>query len=286
MSDIDAALEGVLARQFEDFTALLACTRLSGGANQETYRINMQTDKGERLMCLRRAAGGSSEVAPGQPGLAVEAKLFRAAAAAGVPEPEIYYVLEPDDGLGPGFLMQWLADETLGARIARGEELAHIRNRLARQCGQLLARIHQIDVDAAGLRDHLEVRDPAEVIQLSWERYQDFGTPQPMIDYTARWLLEHLPAAVPPCLVHGDFRNGNLMISPEQGVTAVLDWEGAHIGDPMRDLGWLCTNSWRFGVTELEVGGFGRLQDLLDGYAQVSGAPVDPERVKALLQNC
>ena len=280
VSNINAALESVLARQFEDFKALAKCERLSGGANQETYRITMQTPEGERLLCLRRAAGGSEDAAPGQPGLAVEAQLFRAAASAGVPEPAIYYVLQPADGLGPGFLMQWLAGETLGARIARADEFARIRGQLAHQCGQLLARIHRIDLDTNGLRDRLEVRDPAEVIQLSWGRYQDFGTPQPMIDYTARWLLDHLPAPSEPCLVHGDFRNGNLMVSPEQGITAVLDWEGAHIGDPMRDLGWLCTNSWRFGVTEREVGGFGDLQDLLDGYAQESGTPVDPERVR------
>lgn len=280
MSDIDAALEIVLAREIEDFAGLISCTRLSAGANQETYRITLQTTGGERLLCLRRAAGGSSELAPGQPGLAVEAQLFGAAAAVGVPVPAIHYVLQPEDGLGPGILMQWLSGETLGARIARGEEFETVRGDLARQCGQLLARIHQIDVHATGLRNSLEVRDPAEVIQLSWARYQEFGTPQPMIDYTARWLLQHLPAATEPRLVHGDFRNGNLMVSPQQGIIAVLDWEGAHIGDPMRDLGWLCTNSWRFGVTECEVGGFGQIQDLLDGYAQVSGASVDLEQVK------
>jgi aminoglycoside phosphotransferase (APT) family kinase protein len=280
VSTINAALESVLAREFEDFVALANCERLSGGANQETYRITMQTPAGERLLCLRRAAGGSAETAPGQPGLAVEAQLFQAAATAGVPEPTIHYVLQPTDGLGPGFIMQWLAGETLGARIARGDEFAAIRSRLAHQCGQLLARIHGIDLDAGGLRNKLEPRDSAEVIRLSWARYQEFATPQPMIDYTARWLLDHLPAPGEPCLVHGDFRNGNLMVSPEHGITAVLDWEGAHIGDPMRDLGWLCTNSWRFGVSDKEVGGFGALQDLLAGYAQESGAPVDPERVK------
>lgn len=277
---LTSSLEAVLARVFDDFTALTACERLSGGANQETYRIVMQTQAGERLLCLRRAAGGSAETAPGQPGLAVEAQLFNAAAAAGVPEPEVHYVLQPEDGLGPGFIMQWLAGEALGARIARAETLAGVRDQLARQCGQLLARIHQIDLDAAGLREPLQVREPAEVIRLSWERYQAFATPQPMIDFTARWLLDHLPPPPEPGLVHGDFRNGNLMVSPEDGIVAVLDWEGAHIGDPMRDLGWLCTNSWRFGVTEREVGGFGQLADLLAGYAEVSGTVVDPQRVK------
>ena len=59
-----------------------------------------------------------------------------------------------------------------------------------------------------------------------------------MIDYAGRWLKEHLPRNPKMALVHNDFRNGNIMISPE-GVVAVLDWELAHIGDPMRDLGWI-----------------------------------------------
>ena len=82
-----------------------------------------------------------------------------------------------------------------------------------------------------------------------------------------------------PTLVHNDFRNGNIMVSPA-GVVAVLDWEIAHIGDPMRDLGWICTNSWRFGRSELPVGGFGGYADLFRGYERVSGRAVDPAHVK------
>lgn len=75
-------------------------------------------------------------------------------------------------------------------------------------------------------------------------------------------------------LVHGDFRNGNLMID-ETGIRAVLDWELAQIGDPVRDLGWLCVNSWRFGQAELPVGGFGVIEDMLEGYRTVSGIDID-----------
>ncbi len=280
MAEFDRELTAVLTRELPGFEQLIACERLSGGANQETYRVRVAARGGEQRLCLRRAAGGSEHLAPGQPGLAMEARLFQAAAAAGVPEPEIIYVLAPEDGVGPGFLMEWREGETLGARIARSEQFESVRPKLAHQCGALLARIHRIDLDAHGLRDKLAVRDPEQIIRASWAGYQEFGTPQPMIDYTARWLLEHLPPPSEPCLVHGDFRNGNLMVTPDDGVVAVLDWEGAHIGDPMRDLGWLSTNSWRFGVTDKVVGGFGELDDLLDGYASVSGERPDPDRVK------
>lgn len=216
---------------------------------------------------------------PTAPGLAVEALLMQTALAVGVPEPIVYHVAIPSDGLGEGFIMQWLSGEALGARIVRAPELDTIRPRLAYECGQILARIHAIDLVETGLTEHLCTVPTEEFVHLMWERYKEYGTPQPMIDYTARWLLEHMPADVELTLVHNDFRNGNIMISPE-GVVAVLDWEVAHIGDPMRDLGWICTNSWRFGRRDLPVGGFGSYYDLFAGYESVTGRAVDPERVR------
>ncbi|HUI27582.1 MAG TPA: phosphotransferase family protein [Candidatus Kryptonia bacterium] len=279
--ELAAALARVLTERVAGYRSLQTCERLSGGASQETYRVVIETDDGPRKLAMRRAPGGTKYSFSGAgPGLPTEAKLLGAARAADVPEPAILYVFEERDGLGDGFLMEWLEGETLGARITRAPELDAIRPQLARQCGEVLARIHAIDVRAGGLADVLQPRTPEQLVRETWELYQAYGTPQPMIDFAARWLLEHLPPASPPRLVHGDFRNGNLMISAERGIVAVLDWELAHLGDPMRDLGWLCTNSWRFGRSELPVGGFGTVDDLLAGYASVSGVAVDPDHVK------
>ncbi len=272
-------LEAVLTREVPGLTRLVRAERLSGGASQETYRLAVETADGPGQLCLRRAAGGDGvELAPGQPGLAAEARLMMAARAAGVPEPEVHYVLTEADGLGEGFVMQWLDGETLGARIVRSDALADVRPRLAEQCGEVLARIHAIDLARTGLDTLLETIAPAAFVHRMWERYQEYGTPQPMIDFAGRWLLEHLPRDVEPALVHNDFRNGNLMVDAT-GVVAVLDWEVAHIGDPMRDLGWICTNSWRFGGAG-PVGGFGSYEDFFRGYERVSGQPVDRDRVK------
>ncbi|HEX7036724.1 MAG TPA: phosphotransferase family protein [Pseudomonadales bacterium] len=279
-AEFEAKLSAVVRRRIPGCRGLAAAERLSGGASQETYRLTLTTDDGERKACLRRAPGGASRPEGAvNPGLPVEARLMQVAREAGVPEPEVYYVLQPEDGLGEGFLMEWLEGETLGARIARSPELAGVRETLAYQCGQVLARIHSIDLDAAGLRDKLVTHTPEQFVRQMWERYQLLDTPQPMIDYAARWLLEHLPENPRTTLVHNDFRNGNFMVD-RSGIIAVLDWEVAHIGDPMRDLGWICTNSWRFGVTEKPVGGFGEYQDLFAGYESVSGEPVDPQHVK------
>lgn len=280
MSDFDQDLARVLTRVITDFTSVASCARLSGGASQETYAVDIITGAGAQRLALRRAPGGGSDTRDyGGPGLAIEARLMSLARAAGVPAPAILHVLEPADGLGDGFIMEWLSGETLGARIVKGEEFAAVRQRLAYQCGEILARIHAIDVAAHGLAAHLETLTPADFVERQWAYYRKLGTPQPMIDFTARWLLEHLPPQRPLTLVHNDFRNGNLMISPRDGVIGVLDWEVAHYGDPMRDLGWICTNSWRFGQSQWPVGGFGLREDLFAGYAAVSGQPVDAQHV-------
>lgn len=281
MADINQDLARVLTRVMPEFVSLQHCARLSGGASQETYAVDIITRDGPRRLALRRSPGGEIDARDyGGPGLAIEARLMTLARAAGVPAPDILHVLDSGDALGDGFVMEWLDGETLGARIVKGEQFAAVRQRLAYQCGEILARIHAIDVEAHGLGEHLERLTPAAFVERQWNYYRKLGTSQPMIDYTARWLLEHLPAERPLTLVHNDFRNGNLMVSPSAGVVGVLDWEVAHIGDPMRDLGWICTNSWRFGQSQLPVGGFGLRADLFAGYAAVSGQAVDAERVR------
>ena len=279
-----AALEGVLARELAGFKSLVSCQQLTAGASLETYRVVVEavlgggdtpeTRSGEQHLALRRSQPNASvDSGVGGISLATEARLFQLASAAGIPGPAVHYVLHADDGLGSGFIMQWLEGETLGQRIVRAEELAEVRPQLARQCGQILGRIHALDWRAAKLADDLPEVSPATLVEETWTHYRDLGVPVPMIDYTWRWLRDNLPAASRTALVHGDFRNGNLMVTAG-GINAVLDWELAHIGDPLRDLGWLCVNSWRFGKGALPVGGFGEIEDLLAGYRETSGLDI------------
>lgn len=280
MVEFEDKLAAVLARALPDFSSFTKVERLSGGASQETYRIEIETPAGSKILAMRRAPGGEKvEPTPGHPGLDVEARLMQSALAVGVPEPEVYHVLEDSDGLGDGFIMEWLEGIALGARVVRSPDLDEIRPKLAFMCGEILAKIHAIDLKATGLDQMLSVISPAEYVEQTWERYRLFDTPQPMIDYAARWLLDNIPQGFDEALVHNDFRNGNIMFAPE-GIVAVLDWEVAHIGDPMRDLGWICTNSWRFGRSDLPVGGFGSYEDLFAGYESVTRVAIDRDRVK------
>ncbi|MCZ6503538.1 MAG: phosphotransferase [Gammaproteobacteria bacterium] len=278
-AEFDSKLERALTEYIPGCSKLVSVERLSGGASQETYRLNVVIKGAEQLLALRRSPGGGYvDPVPAHPGLAVEALLMKCALQAGVPAPEVFHVLSREDDLGDGIIMEWLEGEALGARIVRSDRFSEIRPKLAYEIGRILAKIHNIDLKQTGLDKKLAVIPPDEFIDQMWERYKLMNTPQPMIDYVGRWLEENLPGEVERSLVHNDFRNGNFMISREK-VVAILDWEVAHIGDPMRDLGWICTNSWRYG-SDKPVGGFGDYEDLFLGYEEVSGKKVDPEHVR------
>jgi len=276
---IERALDTVLAREVPGFRSLISCVQLTSGASQETWCVTLATAAGERKLALRRAPpGAQSAASAGGISAATEAELVRLAGEQDVPVPGVIYILRPRDNLGEGFMMQWLEGETLGQRIVSADELASVRPRLARECGEILGRIHTIDWQEKALAEVLPVVEPAALVKETWARYRDLHVPVPMIDYCWRWLLQNLPEGGRLTLVHGDFRNGNLMVTPA-GINGVLDWELAHVGDPVRDLGWLCVNSWRFGANELPVGGFGSVEELLAGYRSTSGVSVSRREV-------
>ena len=212
-SELFDKLQAVYQQHFPNVDELIRCDRLSGGASQETYRLVVSVDGEERLHAMRRSPGGmhQEEKVVGHPGLETEARLMQAAKQAGVPEPEEFHVLTKADGIGDGFIMEWIEGEALGARINRSEQFADLRPNLAYACGEIMAQIHSIDLDQSGLRERLDEVSPEQFVRQTWERYQVLPTPQPMIDYAAQWLLANLPKNYTPSLVHNDFRNGNFI---------------------------------------------------------------------------
>lgn len=248
--------------------------RFSGGASQETWGLVAAGAGGNRHdLVLRRDPGGSS----GKKARAAEFALLAAAGAGGVPVPRVRALLEPADGLGAGFLMDRVDGETIPRRILRDERFAGARPRLAAQAGAIAAKIHRLDVASLPSLPVLRARE-----QLDQQRaYLDaFDEPHPALELGLRWLEARAPeASTAPALVHGDYRNGNFIVGTD-GIRAVLDWELAHLGDPLEDLGWLCVKSWRFGNAREVAGGFGSLSELLDAYAEAAGRPVDEDAVR------
>jgi aminoglycoside phosphotransferase (APT) family kinase protein len=250
--------------------AVTGLTLLTGGASMETWAFELG---GAALILRRRTVLAGAH--PGQkPPLALEAEVIAACAANGVAVPGVVHVCTDADGLGEAYVMQRVAGETLGKRIATDPAFAPARAVLARQCGAALAGIHATPPHPDLAR--VDVRDTLANYRETWLAA---GPVRPTIDAAFAWLDRRIPEETALTLVHGDFRNGNIMVAPDNGLAAVLDWELAHVGDPAEDMGWICTNSWRFGRPHLRVGGFGEVADLLAGYEEAGGAPIAPERV-------
>jgi aminoglycoside phosphotransferase (APT) family kinase protein len=249
--------------------------RLSGGASQETWGFELVQGDRTTPLILRRAPVETSARAVGSAGIDAEAALLDLALAAGVPVPKVRARLAPRHGLGQGFVMDRIEGETLGRRIVLGVQFASARQGLAFECGQAMARLHRIPLASL---PNLRVAPAAAELAHYRQTHRTHGTDKPVFEWAFRWLATHAPAAPAQlALVHGDFRNGNLIVDT-LGLRAVLDWELAHVGDPMEDLGWICVASWRFGRHDLPVGGFGTREALFAGY-EAAGGTVDAARV-------
>ncbi|WP_293675739.1 phosphotransferase family protein [uncultured Phenylobacterium sp.] len=271
------ALQGVVGRLYGAGAQIKALQRLSGGAMQELWAFDVPTGDGVRELILRRSPGGVAKRQVPGTGMEMEARVLRLAVAAGVPAPRVEYAMTPSDGLGSAYIMERIPGETLAPRILRGPEYAQARTRLAFQLGAAAAKIHRIDVDAAG---DLNRATPAESVASAYERYRALGMDRPVFEWAFRWFRDHIPSAdFKPSVVHGDLRTGNIIVGPE-GLRSVLDWEATHVGDPMEDLAWLCIPPWRFGELDKPAGGVGTREELFAGYEAESGQKVDPERVR------
>lgn len=253
-----------------DATTITALKRLSGGANKENWAFILSLADGTtRRLVLRREPQAKRFATQGLSTVAGEAAVIRVAAKAGVPVPEVLFELPPDSPIGDGYVMQRMVGETLGGRVLKLPELATTRSTLAHRCGEVLARLHA--ADTSGLS--LPTVTPAQALASLAARHAANGDCRPVFDFALGWLHDHLPKDTPLALVHGDFRNGNLVVGAKS-LVAVIDWELAHIGAPASDLGWLCVTSWRFQRPDLPVGGFGTRAQLLEGYVAGGGQPI------------
>jgi aminoglycoside phosphotransferase (APT) family kinase protein len=261
--------------------------RLTGGASRETWSLDATLDlhgSTETLpLILQRDVRG----APKELTRPMEFQLMKAAFDEGVPAPEPLWVGDETVGAGESFFVRRVDGETLPRRLLREDEYAPAREALPEQLGGLLAQIHAIPVEKHGLTSLPS--PPAGISPAVHEvdRYENIfrmiaPEPHPAFELAFRWLRQHpviaAPVAAARTLVHGDFRIGNVLFGPE-GLRVMLDWELAHIGDPMEDMGFICVRSWRFGGPK-PVGGIGDREPFFAAYEAAGGAPVDPERVR------
>jgi aminoglycoside phosphotransferase (APT) family kinase protein len=255
-------LEEILRKEL-DFGEITNLRRLSGGASRDTWAFELD---GAPLILQQERPGA---VRTGG-GMRSEAALLRAAAVAGVPVPRLR--VDGTHHERPFIVTEAVEGETIPRKILRDDEWVEARPKLAAQCGEALAAIHRIPTEAAPDLEHQD-----QITQYR-SALDALGEPHPAFELGFRWLERNRPPSTRVVVVHGDFRHGNLIIGPE-GLRAVLDWEIAHLGDPMEDLAWLCVKAWRFGAP-LPVGGFGKYEELFGAYGAAAGVEVDPEAVR------
>ncbi len=253
-------LDAILGREVELSEPVL----LAGGASKEAWAVDAD---GERLL-VRRAAGGV--IHRHTLSLADEFATIEAAYEAGVKVPRPYGYI-PDLAGREAFVMERLEGETIGRRIVRKEELEHARFLLPVQMAEELAKIHAIPA--------ARVPRLAEAgLERMVEELDEVDEPHPAIELGVSWLRENRPPPRDRVVVHGDYRIGNLVVN-EAGLVGVLDWEFAHLDDPVRDLAFALVRAWRFGVPAKRLGGIGDVDLYLRSYNELTGLDVRPEEL-------
>lgn len=258
--------------------------RLAGGSSRLLWSLDVELCGGARVgkyeLVLRQDPPG--RILEG--GMALEFELLQAAGKSGVPVPRVYWCDPASECLGaPFFAMDRLAGEAIPRRLLRDERYREARGRLCEQLAGTLARIHAIDPQSWQLAGRLQAPGEdvaAGEIQRLVDGYRGMAVePHPILDLAERWLRAHRPAGGASRLVHGDYRVGNFMFD-ERGLVAILDWELAHLGDPVEDLAWLCVRAWRFGNDDQPAGGLGSREQFVAAYEAAGGASVDLEALR------
>lgn len=202
-----------------------------------------------------------------------------------VPSPEVFWVdLEGEHFGRPSLVMKrthGVCDPfvlTGGVLQLRPER----RLALARRFMELVYLIHRIDWRAAGLHEVVRVPEPntreaANQALDHWEGElrREAVEALPELEFVLVWLRLRAPVSHDIVLVHGDFKPGNTLLDGED-VAAVLDWETAHLGDPLEDIGWV-TNPMR--ASEHQIPGQWERAEMVAHYGRLSGRQICDDEV-------
>jgi aminoglycoside phosphotransferase (APT) family kinase protein len=250
--------------------------RIPGGASRETYRFRARYGGAERKLILRRDPPASLI----ETERSTEYRAYQAFHKLGLPVPEPI-ALELDGTVleRPFFIMAEIENAQVGSILAPDPYGAH-RDKIGRQFWSILGRIARADPHALGLGDFDGATSADgcwrhEVAR--WEKVidEDEGEPQPIARAALRWLKRHPPPpAAKISVVHGDYRSGNFLFDNDGEIRAILDWEMAHLGDPLEDLGWALDPLWAHHDPSHPAGTLAR-EDAIAVWEEASGLKAD-----------
>jgi aminoglycoside phosphotransferase (APT) family kinase protein len=248
LPDLARRLESTLAAAWGEPVTVEGLTRFHGGAARETWRFSAQRGAIRDGLVVRRDPA-SSLITTSR---AAEFHVLARAFAAGLPVPEPLLLDASGAQLGtPGFVMR----EVPGGRapsLFDADPYGEARAETGAAVFAALGRLHALPPDDAD-RAALPTMGPAARLA-HWRAEIDAHAlqPEPVAAAALRWLEAHAPApSGPPALVHGDFRSGNFLVDGDNRLLALLDWEMAHLGDPMEDLAWAMDPLWGHGAAGL-----------------------------------
>jgi len=254
--------------------------RISGGVSRETYRFVLSwADGGEarrRRLILRRDPPASLIDTERR----VEFEAYRAFQGSAVPVPEMLWLEDGSAALDhPFFIAAEIAGFQAGPAALFAGATEAVLARVADRKWSILGNIAK--ADPAPLATLL----PPPALDQAWRREldhwadliaRDADQPRVITQAAIRWLRANQP---PPAqrlsIVHGDYRTGNFLFDAHGDIHGVLDWEMAHLGDPLEDLGWSLQPVWTFGRAGL-AGGLCPPAQAIAIWERASGLVADP----------
>lgn len=255
-----------------------------GGSN---FSFLLERDDGSRFV-LRRPP--RPPLPPTAHDVVRESRLQLALAPLGIRVPNIRAVCEDESLLGvPFYVADYIDGQVVTTELPPPLDAEHeARRRLAEDLVDTLAEIHAADVATPALAafarpGNYNERQVRRFTQL-WEINQTRELPT--VVHVGRWLAGNVPEQLPPTVVHGDYRLGNMIVSAERPdrIAAVLDWEMGTIGDPRADVGYLVATYSEPGGAPSPLGtspvtareGFPTRAALVERYSRRTGRDVEP----------
>jgi aminoglycoside phosphotransferase (APT) family kinase protein len=262
---MDSERRDELGRWIRDLVGGASVRLERSPARREGWYVEVEDRDGEERAYFLRI-GREGDPANDPRATALEAEINRTLAAFGVRVPRVHGALP--DGRAV------LYDRAPG-RSDLERATPEVQQAVYRDYMRELAALHRIDprrIALPGLR-RPETAEDCALVELARVEAEFAGlVDDPLATFGLQWLRRHVPHRVDRiAFVHGDAGTPNFMFEGER-VTALIDWEWGHFGDPMEDLGNATVHA--------SFHPSGDWPALIECYAEASGLPVDLERVR------
>ena len=276
-----AALERYLAAHLPGFAGPMSVLQFKGGQSNPTYKLVTP----QRSFVMRSKPGPAARLLPSAHAIEREFRVTRALGASGVPVAKMHLLCDDEAVIGRAFyVMEFVDGRVLWDQSLPGMTNAE-RAAIYDEMNRVIALLHAVDIDAAGLADYGKPGNYFERQIGRWSKQYVASVTEPIgaMDSLMQWLPAHIPPgardAAQTAIVHGDFRLDNLIFhESEPRVLAVLDWELSTLGHPLGDFSYHCM-AWHIphtmgrGIGGLDIAALGipSERDYLRRYCERSG---------------